>query len=414
MEYLLSNHKTHSLQKQLEMVAGNKDNMPFDEIVVEFVSDLSRLILFDKNFRKFPEIIAVGHWLRASNIKKMQIDFENLKSGRLLVPKGCVLHFAPSNVDTIFVYSWVISLLLGNKNIIRLSRKKSAVVDALLNLISTSLLNEKYNKIANGLLIVSYDYDMEITELLSKYCDIRVIWGGDKTIDAIRTAKIPSRSTELVFANRFSIAAINSSYINSISGCELTEVVKLFYRDSLTYDQNACSSPKAVFFVGNPQERLYAKQRFWNKVEHYLEENNPWKDTSVTIAMTRFTSLTQFSASNKIASFEKQFFDFPCVAEIETIDNEMRDMHSGGGFFLVGEAVTLSDVISKLNKKDQTLIVCGFEKTSLDEIIYDLPTGAVDRIVPVGKALEFSPVWDGYNLFLEFTREVYIDDSLYA
>lgn len=414
MEYLLSNHKTLSLQKQLDMVAGNKDNIPFDEIVVEFINDLSKLILLDKNFRKFPEIIAVGHWLRASNIKKMQIDFEKLKAGRFLVPKGCVLHFAPSNVDTIFVYSWVISLLLGNKNIIRLSRKKSAVVDTLLNLISTSLLNEKYNKIANGLLIVSYDYDIEITELLSKYCDIRVIWGGDKTIDAIRTAKLPSRSTDLVFANRFSIAAINSSYVNSMSDHKLTEVVKLFYRDSFTYDQNACSSPKAVFFVGNLQDVLHAKQRFWSMFETYLEENNPWEATSVAVAMTRFTNLTQFSASKKIASFKKQFFDIPCVAEITTIDNEMREIHSGGGFFLEGDDVTLSDVIRKLNKKDQTLILCGFSKNDLDEIKSELPTGAIDRIVPVGKALEFYPVWDGYNLFLEFTREIYIDDSLYA
>jgi len=30
----------------------------------------------------------------------------------------------------------------------------------------------------------------------------------------------------------------------------------------------------------------------------------------------------------------------------------------------------------------------------------------IDRIVPVGQALDFSPLWDGYVLFSELTRRV--------
>ena len=37
----------------------------------------------------------------------------------LLLSRGVVFHIAPKNVDTIFVYSFVLSLLCANKNIIR-------------------------------------------------------------------------------------------------------------------------------------------------------------------------------------------------------------------------------------------------------------------------------------------------------
>ena len=33
----------------------------------------------------------------------------------------------------------------------------------------------------------------------------------------------------------------------------------------------------------------------------------------------------------------------------------------------------------------------------------------IDRIVPIGQALQFSRHWDGYDLFAEFTRQVTID-----
>ena len=35
----------------------------------------------------------------------------------------------------------------------------------------------------------------------------------------------------------------------------------------------------------------------------------------------------------------------------------------------------------------------------------NMPTG-IDRIVPIGKSLDFSNVWDGFDLFRSFTREV--------
>ena len=39
--------------------------------------------------------------------------------------------------------------------------------------------------------------------------DVRIIWGGDNTIDQIRKNKIPPRSFDLTFADRYSFCIIN-------------------------------------------------------------------------------------------------------------------------------------------------------------------------------------------------------------
>jgi len=47
-----------------------------------------------------------------------------------------------------------------------------------------------------------------VTSTISGSCDVRVIWGGDVTVKRIRSVAIPAHATELVFADRFSMAAI--------------------------------------------------------------------------------------------------------------------------------------------------------------------------------------------------------------
>ncbi|MFC6804089.1 acyl-CoA reductase [Deinococcus caeni] len=40
------------------------------------------------------------------------------------MPRGLVFHVPPANVDTIFIYSWLMSVLAGNRNVIRLSSRE--------------------------------------------------------------------------------------------------------------------------------------------------------------------------------------------------------------------------------------------------------------------------------------------------
>ena len=114
-------------------------NLLFDDLIqiknlsilnennLNFIQELSKSILNEKSLKRSPQMCALGFWLRKGNINSIiKNSFLNSKN-LFLKPKGLVFHVTPSNVDTIFIYSWIISLLCGNKNIIRISSKNKSI-----------------------------------------------------------------------------------------------------------------------------------------------------------------------------------------------------------------------------------------------------------------------------------------------
>ncbi|MBH9788303.1 acyl-CoA reductase, partial [Clostridioides difficile] len=58
--------------------------------------------------------------------------------------------------------------------------------------------------------------------------------------------------------------------------------------------------------------------------------------------------------------------------------------------------------------KDQTIAYFGFKREELENLVEAISTRGIDRIVPIGKALDFNGVWDGQSFLTSFTREVVI------
>ena len=64
----------------------------------------------------------------------------------------------------------------------------------------------------------------------------------------------------------------------------------------------------------------------------------------------------------------------------------------------------LSELPSLFGEKDQTLTHFGLAKEQLLELAESLGGRGIDRIVPIGQALDFGRYWDGLDLFQSFTR----------
>ena len=95
------------------------------------------------------------------------------------------------------------------------------------------------------------------TAYFSSICDVRIIWGGDDTISEIRKNKIPPRSFDVTFADRFSICAINADeYINEKFP---DKIAQGFYNDTYLFDQNACTAPHLLIWLGNKNKVKKAK-----------------------------------------------------------------------------------------------------------------------------------------------------------
>lgn len=389
--------KDIGFEQAVEHMSSKDTFTPFDEEVLLFTQALSKRLV---RMRQMPEVVALGYWLRKANIQEMKGKWEEQNKDRFIKPRGIVFHIAPSNVDTIFVYSWMLSLLAGNRNMIRVSGKGHSNV--LLDLILTELAKPEFEKIAKQTIICTYNHDEKINEKISEICHTRVIWGGNETVRTIRQIQLNPMANELAFPDRFSLAAISAEAVLNLSDNELNELLEKFYNDVFWFDQMACSSPRLVVWCGKQQEK--AKVRFWSAFENKIK-NKRYELMAATQVLKYTTSLWLATETDVKQVENREYFSRIHVVDVPA---EARERHCGGGLFFEYDIEHLSDLSKVIVDKDQTLAYFGFEHSKLQLLLDSISTRGLDRIVPIGQALNFDGVWDGQSFLKSFTREVVI------
>jgi hypothetical protein len=410
IEYLLGQifeEPADSLDAMLDRVSAAPGTLPFSAPVMAFVTALTRGILTNSGFRAYPELMAMAHWFRPASLRDLRNAFlENENTKSVFVRRGVVFHIAPSNVDSVFIYSWLISLLCGNCNIDRIYRRRTVQMQAFFALAADLLREEEFLPLAQGNLVLSYDYDPAITEAISARCHLRVVWGGDYTINQIRSVPLPPLATELAFANRFSLAVLNAAVISDLEPNSLETLAQDFYNDAFWFSQQACSSPRAVVWIGDCEVASGARKRFWSAVEEQIRKRQP-EDLPAQV-MDRVTALFRLAHNHCNARAESRIGALPSRILVTELSAEDRACHSGNGLFIELVKKNLSDIVSLLASRDQTITYFGLERKDWIQLIENFPPHAADRIVPVGEALTFGAVWDGVDLRRAFTREIQI------
>lgn len=366
-------------------------NTPFSEDIYAFTQALSKRFL---KLRHLPEVVALGYWLRNANVKKMQEQFMKQNVETIVKARGTVFHIAPSNVDTIFVYSWILSLMAGNRNILRISSK--AEVNEMMQIILDEL--ENHDRIAKQTIICTYEHTENATADISARCHTRVIWGGDQTIQAVRHVPLSPLANELTFADRFSLAILDAKRIEKLQDEELDKLLEQFYNDSFWFNQLACSSPRLIVWIGEKTER------FWQAFEKKIKQKN--YELLAATQVIKYTTALQLATENYVETVAvKPYFT---RITMEDVPANARELHCGSGLFYEYELQNLIDVAQIILDKDQTLVYYGFTINQLQELARAVESRGIDRIVPIGQALDFDEVWDGQNFLTSFTRKISI------
>ncbi len=380
----------------------------FDNLSLEFLSALSKKILDHPEIKTYPELVALAYWLRKSNLKAVSADFKNRTGdSEIIVPRGLAFHIAPSNVDSIFLYSWTLSLLAGNINVIRISLNINPQLELLLSIIREIINYRDWAGIKARNIIITYPADNEINTYISSRSDVRVLWGGDQTVSSIR--RLPSKpgTKDIIFADKFSYTVIDASIYNSLEGNEKKLLARNFYNDAYWFDQTACSSPRFVLFAGSPAECGSSSTIFWDLLGKELEKKGI--TGSPELAVEKLTYMFETASKTDLAakpSLPKS--GRPTVLRVSKDEIKRSRESCGGGFFFECFLNDLDELIPLVNRKDQTLTYFGFFKDKLKSFASKVNGAGIDRIVPVGQALNFSPVWDGYSLLNELTKRISI------
>lgn len=354
--------------------------------------------------------MAMAHWFRTANLNHLREDFRSGEGpARAFQRRGVVFHIAPSNVDSVFIYSWLLSLLCGNANIARVSRRRTVQMQAFFQAASSLLDGGKFPSVRAANLVLSYDHDESITERLSRQCHLRVVWGGDNTIQRIRAIPLPPLASELAFANRFSMAVINADALLQLDDAGLTQLAQAFYNDAFWFNQQACSSPRVVVWAGEANALNEAGARFWRAVETQVEQKDP--ENTAAQVMDRTTTLFRLAHEHEWSQTETPPGALPSRIRVANLLEYDRACHDGNGLFIELAIPTLADLPAMLTSRDQTIAHFGITESEWRSLLPALPPHAADRIVPIGQALTFSTVWDGVDLLRSFTRQIQLGGS---
>ena len=374
----------------------------FSNEAIHFLNDLSNLLLKKSDIRRSPELMALAFWIRKGNLVPLVENWQKKLSDKELVrPRGVAFHVAPSNVDSIFIYSFTLSLLCGNSNLIRISSRRSQQIKRLFECIQ--ILYKKHPKIALRNKFFTYEHNEEISNYFSINADLRILWGGDETVNLFKKFKSKPNVKDVTFSDKKSLSIISTNFYLKLNKAEKTRLAHSFYNDSYWFDQMACSSPGRVYFIGKNAAKV--SKIFWDYLGKELVKNNTLDDQSLSIK--KLTSLYTEILNNKdLEPLISMRNDMPTVILQKT--NFKISPNCGGGFFIEGRLSNLNELLEVIDFKDQTLGYFGFSANSIKNFFHKKNILSIDRIVPIGQALNFNPLWDGYDLLSEFTKRLNI------
>lgn len=384
--------------KNINYIIGsaNIENTPIEPFSIEvckFLNEISVCLMKSPIIREFTDLSALAFWCRKANIQKLKANYAS--EDRL--GRGLCFHIAPSNIPINSIFSFLFGLLAGNANIVRLASKEFPQVDYMCEFIKEIL--KSYPKIEKMTAFVKYERSNEISAEFSKMADCRMIWGGDETIKMFKAFGYKPRCVDISFPDRYSICIINANAIKQADDETMRRLAENFYIDTYLMDQNACSSPQLIYWLNDDS---VARGRFWNFVYEYASQKYHLQDE---ICVDKYTKLCEDSILFDNVGKTTRKTNLLYTSEIISLEN-VENIRGKGGYFYEYSLKNITDLYPIISDKYQTITYFGIDSEKLRQDIIAHHLRGVDRIVPIGKAMDISVIWDGHDLIRELSREI--------
>lgn len=405
----------HSLETWLSDFIKTQPLPAFYSLSFHFIEDLSKKLLKNPQYREYPELIALGFWLRKSNLSK-KIDLaknkreEHIESQQAL---GLVAHFTPANVDTMFIYSWVASLLIGNLNIVRVASQDSVSKVLLLELINALFAESRYQEIASRNVFVSYDKLSDASQLICAKADARMMWGGNASVAQIQALPTMSHTKDFCFADKYSVAIVSDNVISH----SIENIAQRLWRDTQAFQQQACSSPRVLYVIqqetSKSELRNVLKALFAKLAQMAKADKGDWPDIGRT---NEHLLALQNLALGQLCCPDDALIALNLVSAIslDSLSEDALERHSGNGLFYVrvvsSTEIVADELATCLPDKLQTVSIAIEDHINpkIADSIYHLLGQRVKheqyRVQALGEALDFSFHWDGYDLLRQLAK----------
>ncbi len=374
---------------------------PFAEPVMAFLSDLGAALLKDKQAKAYPDVVTFAFFCRRANLEALRAEYAGQVDDRL--GRGLAFHIAPSNVPINFAYSLTAALLAGNACVVKASSQDFVQTHIVCRAMD-ALFYGDHAAMADYVNVVIYPRERQnVTEEYSAVCDARIIWGGDETVRRVRAASMPPHAVEVTFPDRYSLLVISPEAILAMDEKQLNQTAQGFCNDTYLTDQNACTSPRLIYWLGAGESLKAAQERFWHAVQSYVQSRYP---VEPVVAVDKLTAAYRASIALPGAKVQPMEDNTVVRVQVDALTPDVDGHRCAGGFFIEYASETLDALIRVVKRKYQTLSYIGVEKEELRRFVVENGLQGIDRIVPVGRTMDFALTWDGYDLIRTLSRRI--------
>jgi Acyl-CoA reductase (LuxC) len=367
---------------------------PFASERVELVASVADALLGPRRSAAFGPAAHFAFWTRRAALAKLAASFAaRVPQHALARPRGLVFHLPPQNVETVFLYSWALAYLAGNANIVRLPQAVSTRMRAIVDLFLERL--EAQGDASQ--LFVHYPSQGDLGAKISARSDARVVWGGDAKVALFAPLPLRNGGKSIWFGDRFSFSTINGAALDKLD--DLRALAKKLHNDVFVFDQMACSSPHALYVVGDAATHSAGVRRLLDASALEWTMDDP--KAHVGHAIGKMTAAFYAAGTGRASSVSWQNTH---LTSFVASAPERQDLRVGGGFLSVIFIRSLAEVPSFIRESDQTITYFGWERGEIEAVAASRIGPGVSRWAPIGTALDFDFIWDGYDIPFELTR----------
>ena len=314
-------------------------------------------------------------------------------------PLGVVGHWPAGNIEIQPLLSMTCALLGGNGCLVRIPSGLLAQTPALI---------QKLGDVADGgvlierLCMASFAHERaELQSAMAAAVDGAMIWGGAEAVTQTRALPFPPWARVAVFGPRLSVAAMDGASWSG--GAERESWCRRLARDVWQFDQQACSSPQALFLercaAGDLAEFASALAAAFGAENQLHPRQSIHPALASAICLSRATWLLNDSAHRAL---------FPATPDWTVL------LGSGAAIPSPTQGRTLSvllvdDLLEPIARFDGMVQTLGLAVSddAKEAILADAAgRNGVDRIVKLGRMHVFGSPWDGTDLIRPMVRLV--------
>jgi hypothetical protein len=369
---------------------------PFAPERVDLVARIAETLLGPRRSTASGPAAHFAFWTRRAALAKIAVNFAaRVPQHALARPRGLVFHLPPQNVETVFLYSWALAYLSGNANIVRLPQAISARMRAIVDLFLEKLEAQG----DTSQLFVHYPSQGDLGAKISARSDARVVWGGDAKVALFAPLPLRNGGKSIWFGDRFSFSTINGPALDKLDEPALRALAKKLHNDVFVFDQMACSSPHALYVVGDATTHSAGVRRLLDASALEWTMDDP--AGRIGHAMGKMTAAFYAAGAGLASSVNWQNTN---LTSFVASAPQRQDLRVGGGFLSIVFVRSLDEVASFIRESDQTITYFGWDRDEVEAVAASRVGPGVSRWAPIGTALDFDFIWDGYDIPFELTR----------